>query len=128
VSELRHVFAAATAPLLLAAFMIAIASEFTPVSVGLVIAAILFGQAFFWLCFIIRKAKGVSRLPPSVAIASVAFVISSAGSVASGLRSHHFGWIWLIRDAVTLALASWGSYMLYTWIRPPLAQGAPSRT
>ena len=78
--RVRLILASALAPLVLAAFILIVGSEFTRLNAGLVVAAVLMANAFFWLCYLItlliRNIKKLSNgLSPSLIFACVGLVL-----------------------------------------------------
>jgi hypothetical protein len=131
--RVRLLLASVLAPLVLAAFILMVGSEYTRLNAGLVVAAVLMANAFFWLCYLItlliRNIKKLSkRVAPSLIFASVGLVLSCLFDAVGGAITHNFRWGWMLLDALTFPFVTWASYFIYISLRPRVldASSAPS--
>src|SRR5580704_4291328 len=95
--QVRLVLASALAPSILAGFILMVGSEYTRLNGGLVVAAVLMANAFFWLCFLItsamRNVKWLShRVSPSLIFACVGLILSCLFDAVGGVITHNFRW------------------------------------
>ena len=121
--QVRLILAPVLAPLVLAAFILAVGSEYTRLNIGSIVAAVFMANTYFWLCFVItsfiRNVKGLAtRVAPSLIFAFVGLALSCLGDAIGGAIIHNFRWAWMILDALTFPFVCWASYFIYISLRP----------
>jgi hypothetical protein len=127
--RVRLVLASVLSPLILAAFILMVGSEYTRLNAGLVVAAVVMANVFFWLCFLItsliRNARRLSdRVSPSLIFACVGLVLSCLFDAVGGAITHNFRWGWMIVDSLTFPLVCWASYLTYISLRPHVSDAS----
>jgi hypothetical protein len=123
--HVRLALASALAPLILAGFILTVGSEYTRLNGGLVVAAVLMANAFFWLCLLITSViLNVKKLPhrisPALIFGCVGLILSCSFDAVGGALTHNFRWGWMILDALTFPFVCWASYFIYVSLRPRL--------
>jgi hypothetical protein len=120
----KHVTAAGTGPLVLAACLLLSYAVNGPVNFTNVVAVIVIAQLLFPLFLLVstvigNNVKVVSGVPGSVRIACVAFVLTFVlpavlSLIFSGRLNLQGEWL----GAAAFTVGCWGSYILYRSIRP----------
>jgi hypothetical protein len=95
VHQVRLILAPVLAPLVLAAFILAVGSEYTRLNIGSIVAAVFMANTYFWLCFVItsfiRNVKGLAtRVAPSLIFAFVGLALSCLGDASAARLSTIF--------------------------------------
>ena len=121
--RVRLVLASVLSPLILAAFILMVGSEYTRLNAGLVVAAVVMANVFFWLCFLItsamRNVKWLShRVSASLIFACVGLILSCLFDALGGVITHNFRWGWMILDALTFPFVCWASFFIFVSLRP----------